>query len=58
MSVGNLEEWLDGKFEKWNNNATMVKDDEHVPQAFTHYSWHITSQQLMLCDLLKLMSPQ
>jgi hypothetical protein len=58
MSNGNLEEWLDGKFEKWNNNATMVKDDEHVPQAFTHYSWHITSQQLMLCDLLKLMSPQ
>jgi len=50
-----VENYIDGKYEKYNNNAGWVADSfsetSLVAHAFSHFSWQITKGYLMIVDL-------
>lgn len=48
-----VEELLDGEFVKWNNNADWAASNSKgaTAQAFSHFSWHQTNQQMMVVDV-------
>jgi vacuole morphology and inheritance protein 14 len=50
-----VENFIDGYYEKYNNNAGWINDNLNenalVAQAFTHFSWQLTKGYLMIVDL-------
>jgi elongation factor 2 kinase len=46
------EPFLDGKFRKYNNNFGHVTDKKrNTPQAFSHFSYEVSKQELMVVDI-------
>jgi len=46
------EEFLEGKFRKYNNNYGHVTDKKrNTPQAFSHFSYELSNQKLMVVDI-------
>jgi hypothetical protein len=48
-----LEEYVDGEFIKWNNNAGFVNEDSYACtlNAFSHWTYLITNEYLVVTDL-------
>jgi len=47
-----IEEFIDGKYVKFNSNAGYENQDlSQVMAAFTHWTWERTDRKLMICDL-------
>ena len=46
-----LEEYKEGRFIKFNSNGGHIDPEFEMPQAFSHYTWHVTRGQLMVLDL-------
>jgi len=48
-----VEPWLDGEYEKFNNNFGWVNPEwkNGIPQALSHFSWASSKGRLMLVDL-------
>ncbi|GAB5357006.1 hypothetical protein AAMO2058_000336800 [Amorphochlora amoebiformis] len=47
-----VEQYIGGPYRKHNSNFGYVSEDErNTPQAFSHFSWHISSGEVMVCDL-------
>lgn len=50
--VCGIEEFIDGPYRKHNSNYGYVSDDERsTPQAFSHFSWHISNGSVLVCDI-------
>eukprot|EP00803_Ostreobium_quekettii_P011476 evm.model.scf_761.1 EVM.evm.TU.scf_761.1 scf_761:19146-21246(+) len=47
----NLEPFVEGNFEKFNNNAGYVSASHDALQAFSHWTYHATNGYLMVVDL-------
>jgi cold shock CspA family protein len=46
------ETFLEGKYAKYNNNAGWVADDDrNTPQAFSHFTYVASLEQLMVVDI-------
>ena len=49
------ENFIEGQYEKYNNNAGWfsreLTESSLVSQAFSHFSWQLTSGYLMIVDL-------
>ena len=41
----NVEPLLEGKFVKHNDNGGNISSKEEVPQAFSHFTFHISGEQ-------------
>ena len=48
-----IEEYLDGKFDKWSNNLGYVNENEYsyTLDAFSHWTWVNTNKYLVVTDL-------
>jgi hypothetical protein len=46
-----VESFIRGEFIKFNSNSGYVKDDSDTMQALSHFSFHHTQGQFLLCDL-------
>ena len=48
-----IEEYLEGKFEKWSNNIGYLNEKEYsyTLDAFSHWTWVITNNYLVVTDL-------
>ena len=52
--VFSVEPFIDGSYEKFNNNAGYVAESSKigdVVQAFCHYTWQKSGKQFIVCDL-------
>jgi len=47
----NIEPILEGKFVKHNDNDGNVSSKEEVPQAFSHFSFHVSGGSVLVCDI-------
>mmetsp|Transcript_34192 Transcript_34192/g.107114 ORF Transcript_34192/g.107114 Transcript_34192/m.107114 type:complete len:516 (-) Transcript_34192:796-2343(-) len=47
----NVEPLLEGKYVKHNDNDGNVESKEKVPQAFSHFTHHISNRRLLVCDI-------
>ena len=45
-----VEDYLDGKFEKWNSNSGWFGEENISIQAFCHWTYHYTDGKLLFCD--------
>ena len=52
---GTMEEVLEGRWEKYNNNNGMVALLPGIPhevcQAFSHWTWHASRHDVMVVDI-------
>ena len=48
-----IEEFVEGVFKKWSNNAGYVNNNEyaHLLNAFSHWTYEYTNEYLMVTDL-------
>lgn len=46
-----VEDYLHGKFEKFNSNTGWVKNDTLSINAFSHWTYHHSNGQYLVCDL-------
>lgn len=48
-----IEDYFDGRFEKWSNNAGFINEDSYSAtlDAFAHWSYQATNQYLVVTDL-------
>lgn len=46
-----VERFLDGEFQKYNNNHGYVQTTNPVPQAFSHFTWTWSKGKLLICDI-------
>lgn len=47
-----MEPQLDGQFRKYNNNCGYVpRNARWTPQAFSHFTYHASKQQLLIVDI-------
>ena len=49
-----VEPFIDGSYEKFNNNAGYVAKSSKISdvvQAFSHYTWQKSGKQFIVCDL-------
>ena len=46
------EDYLDGKFEKWNSNSGWINENfaKSSIQAFCHWTYHYTEGNFLFCD--------
>mmetsp|Transcript_29408 Transcript_29408/g.74012 ORF Transcript_29408/g.74012 Transcript_29408/m.74012 type:complete len:453 (-) Transcript_29408:26-1384(-) len=50
--VCGIERFIDGTYYKYNNNFGYVREDErNTPQAFSHFTYHASGGQLLICDI-------
>lgn len=47
---GHIEPLLT-RWEKFNNNAEYSNINHHTPQAFTHWTWHVSDGDVMVADI-------
>ena len=47
----NIEPRLGGNYEKHNNNAGAIITRNQTAQAFSHFTFHESHQQLLICDI-------
>eukprot|EP01084_Bolivina_argentea_P135188 238270_1 len=45
-----IEEYLDGKYEKWNSNSGWCQNPAMSVQAFCHWTYHHSKGNLLFCD--------
>ena len=47
-----VEDYLDGKFQKWNSNSGWISHDsiDSSVQAFCHFTYHYTDRNFLFCD--------
>ena len=45
-----IEDFLDGKFRKWNSNSGWFGEENISIQAFCHWTYHYTDGKLLFCD--------
>eukprot|EP00483_Globobulimina_turgida_P008054 UN08070 len=46
-----VEDYLPGKFEKFNSNTGWVKNNTLSLNAFSHWSYHHSNGEYLICDL-------
>jgi elongation factor 2 kinase len=47
-----VERYICGEYRKHNNNFGYVSEDErNTPQAFSHFTYEASQQQLLICDI-------
>jgi elongation factor 2 kinase len=47
-----VERYITGEYRKHNNNFGYVSEDErNTPQAFSHFTYEASNQQLLICDI-------
>ena len=44
------EEYIEGKWEKWNSNSGYISCDDVSIQAFCHWTYHYSNGKLLMCD--------
>ena len=44
------EDYIAGKWKKWNSNSGAVTDSGSSVQAFCHWTYHYTKGELVMCD--------
>ena len=47
----NIEPLLEGKFVKHNDNDGNISSREDVPQAFSHFTFHVSGGAVLVCDI-------
>ena len=45
-----VEDYLDGKFTKWNSNSGWVYHKSSIIQAFCHWTYHYSNGAILFCD--------
>ena len=45
-----VEDYLPGKFTKWNSNSGWTCDEDRIIQAFCHWTWHYSNGKYLYCD--------
>lgn len=51
LIAGCAEEYMSGKFVKYNNNHDYADIRRNTPQAFSHYTWDRSNKKLLICDI-------
>eukprot|EP01112_Ceratiomyxa_fruticulosa_P012324 TRINITY_DN3405_c0_g1_i1.p1 TRINITY_DN3405_c0_g1~~TRINITY_DN3405_c0_g1_i1.p1 ORF type:complete len:930 (+),score=265.74 TRINITY_DN3405_c0_g1_i1:296-3085(+) len=46
-----FEQFIEGEFQKQNSNYGAVLSDRNTPQAFSHFTWEYSSQNLLIVDI-------
>eukprot|EP00960_Hanusia_phi_P062603 765212-Hanusia_phi.AAC.2 len=46
-----VEKFLDGEFQKYNNNDGFVRATHPLPQAFSHFTWTWSKGKFLVCDI-------
>lgn len=46
-----IERFVEGRYEKWNDNWDWSDDRRNTPQAFSHWSWEASGHRQLICDL-------
>ena len=47
-----MERFIAGPYRKHNNNFGYVSEDErNTPQAFSHFSYEVSSHKILVCDI-------
>eukprot|EP01094_Clydonella_sp_ATCC50884_P011984 TRINITY_DN2183_c0_g1_i1.p1 TRINITY_DN2183_c0_g1~~TRINITY_DN2183_c0_g1_i1.p1 ORF type:complete len:628 (-),score=126.14 TRINITY_DN2183_c0_g1_i1:97-1980(-) len=47
-----VERYISGSYRKHNNNYGFVNEDErNTPQAFSHFTYHISDGTMLMCDI-------
>mmetsp|Transcript_51192 Transcript_51192/g.128439 ORF Transcript_51192/g.128439 Transcript_51192/m.128439 type:complete len:730 (+) Transcript_51192:80-2269(+) len=47
-----VERYISGSYRKHNNNWGYVsKDERNTPQAFSHFTYHLSNHKLLICDI-------
>eukprot|EP00484_Ammonia_sp_Unknown_P028045 CAMPEP_0197046740 /NCGR_PEP_ID=MMETSP1384-20130603/22395_1 /TAXON_ID=29189 /ORGANISM="Ammonia sp." /LENGTH=271 /DNA_ID=CAMNT_0042478575 /DNA_START=39 /DNA_END=854 /DNA_ORIENTATION=- len=46
-----VEDYIDGKFEKFNSNTGWVRDRKACINAFSHWTYHHSNGEYLVCDL-------
>ena len=47
----NIEPILEGKFVKHNDNDGNISTKDDLPQAFSHFSFHVSGGSVLVCDI-------
>lgn len=45
------EKFVEGKFEKFNNNDGWDSGKRNTPDAFSHYTWKKSANKMIICDI-------
>ncbi|CAE7712157.1 ak1, partial [Symbiodinium pilosum] len=48
---GLVEPFIHGRYEKFNSNTGWADASHDLMQALSHYSWHASEGEYLLCDL-------
>ena len=46
-----VEKFIEGDYKKFNNNWSWSDDERNTPQAFSHFTFERSNQQLLVCDI-------
>mmetsp|Transcript_46249 Transcript_46249/g.76899 ORF Transcript_46249/g.76899 Transcript_46249/m.76899 type:complete len:274 (-) Transcript_46249:57-878(-) len=46
-----VEDYLNGRWEKFNSNTGWVHDHNECIQAFSHWTYHVSDGKYLVCDL-------
>lgn len=49
--IGHLEPLMQGEFTKYNNNDGLILAPRNTPQAFSHFTYENSDQQLVVVDV-------
>eukprot|EP00439_Symbiodinium_sp_Y106_P062081 s3472_g9.t1 len=48
---GLVEPFIEGQYQKFNSNTGRADPNHPLMQALSHYSWHVSEGEYLLCDL-------
>ena len=46
-----IERFVEGQYQKYNDNWDWSDDRRNTPQAFSHWSWEASGHRQLICDL-------